>query len=428
MKQLWLTVPLLLFAFCAAHPPAARAQVDATAATTSDASAVLLAAADQISLKFQDPPELSGDYRVASDGTLSVPVVGRIAIADLSLGDLEQVLSQRVTEFTGRPTYVTVEVTAFRPVYVTGFVSRPGAVEWRPGLTVLQAEALAGGLYRPPEQTDGLGGSRQIEAMRQLRKAHDAQKRLLSRLSRLEAERAGVAEVVVPATLVSLVGEPEARSLIEGEQALLERSRSALEAQIAALERGSVLAGEELGGLQDQSLRVDEQLEVRRNVQQDLDSLQERGIVTRDRTIEGRIRILELEEKAINLAVARANVRGTAAELERQAVTLRQDREATLGAEIAETRAALAEAVIDYESARESYNRLGESALMASANLGTHPVIRYTVVRQGAAGEERIEAGTSSHLRPGDVLLVSQEFEQNTTQGHADEGAETRSN
>ena len=101
-----------------------------------------VAAAERISLRFEGQPDISGEYHVSPDGTLSVPVIGRISIAEMSLAQLEQDLTRRVTEFSGRPTYVTAEIVAYRPIFVTGFVSRPGAVEWRPGLTVLQAEAL----------------------------------------------------------------------------------------------------------------------------------------------------------------------------------------------------------------------------------------------------------------------------------------------
>ena len=98
---------------------------------------------------------MTGEYRIASDGTLSVPVIGRIDLKEMSLADLEQELTRRVIEISGRTTYVTAEIIAYQPIFVTGFVSKPGALEWHPGLTVLQAEALAGGLYRATESPIG---------------------------------------------------------------------------------------------------------------------------------------------------------------------------------------------------------------------------------------------------------------------------------
>ena len=415
---------ILLFTFVcvlATHALTASAEaedppVSAMSRSLEELPPSQVAAADRISLRFQGQPDISGEYHVSPDGTLSVPVIGRISIADMSLAQLEQDLTRRVTEFAGRPTYVTAEIVAYRPIFVTGFVSRPGAVEWRPGLTVLQAEALVGGLYRAPELTNSHGEIGSVETLRSMRSGREQQKLLLATLARLKTEKAGSAQIEVPPALVNLVGEEEAKALIDGQQSLLDSRRSGLEKKKAAIERGIAIAGEELEGLKGQRVRVDEQLQLRRGLQEKITELLQKGLVPRERSLESDIRIAELEEKGTNIAVARARVESTAAMLQQDAVTIEEDRAAGIDAEIAKLESELAQVGIDVEAAMQTYNRVASEAARATATPLPRMVIKYTIIRRSEAGEERAAAQTSSYLQPGDVLLVSQEVEQGLKQ------------
>ncbi|PZV40417.1 polysaccharide biosynthesis/export family protein [Mesorhizobium kowhaii] len=377
---------------------------------------VQVTTADRLSLRFHGQADLTGEYRISPDGTLSVPVIGRINVADMSLAQLEQELTRRVTEFTSHGTYVTAEIISYRPLFVTGFVSKPGAVEWHPAITVLQAEALVGGLYRAPEGAISNENIGDVEALRLLRTGREEQKLLLASLAGLKAEKAGSAQVEVPPVLAGLAGEEEARSLIEGQQSYLNSRRTGLEKKKAALERSADLAGDELDALQEHAARVNEQLRMRRDMQEKLAGLLQKGLVPRERELESEIKIAELEEKATNVAVARARVQSTAAMLKQEAVALEEDRAAGIDAEIARLEGELAKAGIDVEAATNRYDRLATETARAAATPLRRMVIKYTIVRRSETGEHRAPAETSSYLLPGDVLLVSQEFEQETSQ------------
>ncbi len=86
-----------------------------------------VANAERLSIKFHDYADLTGDYRIDADGTISIPVIGRVAVNGMSPLQLETVLAERVTSVTGREAYVTVEIAGYRPVFVSGYVSHPGA-------------------------------------------------------------------------------------------------------------------------------------------------------------------------------------------------------------------------------------------------------------------------------------------------------------
>jgi protein involved in polysaccharide export with SLBB domain len=390
--------------------------VPAVSQSLEERPSIQVASADRLSLRFQGQADLTGEYRVSPDGTLSVPVIGRMNIADMSLAQLEQELTRRVTEFTSRVTYVTAEIISYRPLFVTGFVSKPGAVEWHPGITVLQAEALVGGLYRAPEETNRNETVSGVEALRILRTGHEEQKLLLASLARLKAEKAGSAQVEIPPALVGLVGEQEARSLIEGQQSYLNNRRTGLERRKAALERSADLADDELDALQEQAARVSEQLQMRRDMHEKLAGLLQKGLVPRERALESEIKIAELEEKATNVAVARARVQSTAAMLKQEAVALEEDRAAGIDAEIARLEGELAKAGIDVEAATIAYDRLAAETARVAATPLRRMVIEYMIVRRNETGEQRAPAQASSYLLPGDVLLVSQEWEQAANQ------------
>jgi protein involved in polysaccharide export with SLBB domain len=399
--------------------PQAETPPSSMTKSLEDLPATQVADADRIVLKVQDQPELTGEYHVSQDGTLSVPVIGRISIIDLTLVQLEQTLTRRISEVTGRPTYVTVEVVAFRPIFVTGLVSKPGALEWQPGLTVLQAEALAGGIYRAPEPASNMGGFTRVEAVRSLRKARAQQAQLIATQARLKAEIADADHVELPAALVELVGDEEAKALIAVQQSLLDGRRAALQKQLEAIENSSSLAANELDGLEEQSNRVDQQLLKRREMHAKIATLLEKGLVPRERTMEEDIKVAELEERATNVAVARARVQGTVAALKQNAVALRESRRASLEAELADTRNQLAQTEIDVEAAMETYGKLIATGMQTETASRSRVVIEYTIVRRSASGEERGSAQTSSYLQPGDVLSISQRIE-NTTSGQVE--------
>lgn len=80
------------------------------------------------------------------DGNISVPFLGELHGEGLTIGDLRVALTDGLRK-DGRiqSADVSVEMVELRPFYISGDVSRPGAVPYRPGLTVRHAIALAGG-------------------------------------------------------------------------------------------------------------------------------------------------------------------------------------------------------------------------------------------------------------------------------------------
>jgi polysaccharide export outer membrane protein len=99
----------------------------------------------------EDP--LTGEFRVNDQGAVSLPLAGTIAAAGLTPHELEHSVAAALTkgDMLRKPS-VSVEVTAYRPIYVLGEVNKPGQYPYQPGMTVVSAAAVAGGFtYRAVE-------------------------------------------------------------------------------------------------------------------------------------------------------------------------------------------------------------------------------------------------------------------------------------
>lgn len=105
---------------------------------------------DQIRVITYDEPQLTNTFTVGADGKISFPLVGRMdasgATPNQFASELETAL--RKSGFLSQPS-VSVEVAQYRPISVLGEVNHPGQYPYQPGMTMLDAVALAGGFtYR----------------------------------------------------------------------------------------------------------------------------------------------------------------------------------------------------------------------------------------------------------------------------------------
>ena len=91
--------------------------------------------------------ELLREARIQPDGTVSYPLVGSVAAADRTPGEVADTITQRLEQFIP-DAVVTVELLEAQGyrVYVIGEVNRPGEYQLSQPITVLQALSIAGGL------------------------------------------------------------------------------------------------------------------------------------------------------------------------------------------------------------------------------------------------------------------------------------------
>lgn len=111
-----------------------------------------LRANDQIRIQVYNEPTITGDYTVDSAGFVSVPLAGRVKASGLTTAQLERALTTQLNNGMLKDARVNVQVANYSPFYIRGEIKKPGEFPYRPGLTVGDAVALAGGYtYRADE-------------------------------------------------------------------------------------------------------------------------------------------------------------------------------------------------------------------------------------------------------------------------------------
>jgi polysaccharide export outer membrane protein len=145
VRQLWRVCCLLpLLAACtpgAGLPPAPP---------ITRADAYHLGAGDQVRVITYGEEQLTNQFRVSDSGNLALPLLGTVHAAGMTTAELSQEIARDLQQRKLlRDPSVSVEVAAYRPVFVLGEVARPGEYPFQPGMTMLSAVADAGGFtYR----------------------------------------------------------------------------------------------------------------------------------------------------------------------------------------------------------------------------------------------------------------------------------------
>ncbi|MCF6236719.1 MAG: polysaccharide export protein [Gammaproteobacteria bacterium] len=118
-----------------------------TGQTLADSREYKIGAGELLSIIVFDEPDLSlSEIRVATDGTISIPLLGQINVSGLTVKESEKKLASFLADGYLKNPRVAISILKYRVLYVTGQVRKPGAYDYSEGLTVGKAIVLAGGL------------------------------------------------------------------------------------------------------------------------------------------------------------------------------------------------------------------------------------------------------------------------------------------
>ncbi|MGK7874552.1 MAG: SLBB domain-containing protein [Xenococcaceae cyanobacterium] len=112
----------------------------------------ILGGGDILRIDIFQLEELSGEFLVLVDGTVNLPLIGRVRVGGLSLPEMNELVSQQYARFLKRP-IITVSVITPRPlkIAISGEINSPGTytVTFEEGSTfpsVTNMLQLAGGI------------------------------------------------------------------------------------------------------------------------------------------------------------------------------------------------------------------------------------------------------------------------------------------
>jgi protein involved in polysaccharide export with SLBB domain len=108
-----------------------------------------LGAGDKIHITVFNEDNLSGDYVIAPDGRITLPLAGGVQAAGMTIPQFQQAVTTKLRDGFVQDPSVTVTANDLRPYFILGEVNKPGKYSYAPDLTVMNAVATAEGFtYR----------------------------------------------------------------------------------------------------------------------------------------------------------------------------------------------------------------------------------------------------------------------------------------
>lgn len=124
--------------------------VSTTAAESGISSDYVIGPEDVLQISVFDVPDLNQTVRVANDGTIAIPLLGRIEASGLTSDQLRDRLEAALGKNLVQNPQVSVYVQQFhaRPVSIVGAVEKPGLYQITGPRSLVEMISLAGGIAR----------------------------------------------------------------------------------------------------------------------------------------------------------------------------------------------------------------------------------------------------------------------------------------
>jgi len=373
---------------------------------------------DKLHIAVLNNPDLSGDFTIQQSGNVSLPSVGRIEVVGHNLEEFEDEVIRRLRESGLLNPQITVDVAAYRPIYVVGDVKLPGRYPFEMGMTVLQALAVAGGFLTLDDQT--------LKLRLELLEAQDSVDTLesdhlaaIAKRARLSAERDGAGEIQFPQEVVERQKDPLVAGLIDSENRILATHRTAIEGEVAILENQRAQLHDEISNLNDQLKSVEKRSQLIETEQRDVEYLFGKGLAAKARVLELQRLQTDVQRDRLGIAafVARANQEISKVDL--SITNLRNERLDRILGDLA--------AVEQLIGQLEIRQRTGKDILALRQAISMQPAMRlvlvgekFVITRDQGSGPEDMKATDQSYVQPGDVVRITRfELQQSSPAARA---------
>jgi polysaccharide biosynthesis/export protein ExoF len=396
----------------------ALASAFAPAAAIAASGPYLLGPQDELEIRVYDLRPGSGDvhqwsafdgnFVIDASGSLSLPVVGETPVSNMTTTDLASLIATRLQTKIGlaQAPYASVQVIKYRPFYIMGAVEKPGAYEYRPELTVLQAISIAGGLIRP---VDGELMSYERDALASVGdfRVQEADRlSLLIRQARLDAEISGADSITLPPEVKAKAGSPAVAKAISEEQLLLDSKRKTLQSQIDAIEQTKTLVSQELTTLTSKDASLSQQLNLSRKELTQVNGLVSRGlaVVPQQLASEQNAASFESDKLDVQLATLRAQQNLTAADRDILDLAGKSREDALTDAAVVRTDLAEVEQKMNTDRSLIYQAEVQAPQTVGADNITVRP--SYLLTRDVQGGAQTKIASEETLVEPGDVLQV----------------------
>lgn len=352
---------------------------------------------------FFERMDLSDDYEVQIDGSISLPRLGTVSAAGRRLNELQQELANLFGRIMGRPCDVSLAITDRPPVYVNGTVRSPGAFKYVPGMLALHGLSLAGGIDRNQDRQARL--VEEIRERERLQSATARLQRLLAQKARLEAQSDGLEVAEAGAELMRHAEAREAKALMRSENRKLAAALKSHRVKLKTLSRAADEARREVAILQTRNERLKNLVTVRSERLKGIQEISTRGHAGKANVLAINSELVEAETRYQDglVTIAQANQRLTDAERALQDFEI--DQKAALEMELARVEDESREAIAAVGALKGVLGIMSEGNGGSMAGIGER-ALEFEIIRRTAGGPVRFSIGEMTELQPGDLLQI----------------------
>ena len=335
-------------------------------------------------------PDLRQRAQVDSEGEISLPYLGQLKAAGRPISELRAEICRLLPGTAVRrqmadrvdpdivviePEEITVQVAEYRPVYVSGDVSKPGELAFRLGMTARQVVALAGGydLVRFRADRDP------IMQVADLRREHETAGtefgRAQAKVWRVEAElRAGTDFAAKQSEIDAMPLPRNVREhLFQNERDVLATNTSIYEREKRSLERQIKQSQEQAALISEQIDKTRQGVRLSMSELERVQGLYQRGLAPATRLAEERRLSLIAQTQSLQASERLGQLTREREELTRKLETLDDKRKADLTLELDNAKLQLERARISLLATEEKLTYAGLLRSQLTRGKGASP-------------------------------------------------------
>jgi polysaccharide biosynthesis/export protein len=376
------------------------------------ASDYLLSPGDQLELGvlgvFSEPQKAE----VGVDGMVSFPLVGEVKAAGRTLqdvrADVRDILTRQpfrrhgsdlaVSTYSIAPNEVSLQISEYRPVYVSGDVLHPGQVIYRPGLTVRQAVAIAGGFGK--ERSEG--------QLVQLRNKYESAALDFAR-STLQADalKAELGPANEPAKQTTFPGADLAttRAIANEEKERSAAREQAFDSKRSFLKSALDQSEVRIGVLETQVVNEQKGADLDAAEVTTVNDLFHKGVVPASRLTDVRRSSLLSSSRALQTKIALEDAKRDRTDLQSKLDSLDRDRKVELLTDLEKANSVMRNAAVELQGLQR------ELALQGDVSDG----VQIMIFRNGSDAAHGVISNEDAELLPGDTLDIKILRQDSTT-------------
>ncbi|HZT86886.1 MAG TPA: polysaccharide biosynthesis/export family protein [Stellaceae bacterium] len=394
------------------------AEVKTAAATPPPVHEYRLGVQDTVRVRiYQFNPEIGdarelksfgGEFAIGPAGTISLPLIGPLPATGRTVGELADTIGDVLQRKIGLKTHpqASVEIVKYRPFYILGGVAKPGEYDYRPGITVLQAVSLAGGVYRGIDSAGPEARQGAVTMLGNLRVLVLSEDRLTARAARLRAELADAPSITFPAELMRRQSVPAVAEILRQEQVEFSARAEGFRSQLQSLAQYRDFLLKETDSLHSKSGNQDQELALLTNELNHVSALVKNGLAVAPREFELRQSQSEMQARRLDLDVESLRVRQEISKSDQAVIDLRAKRREAILTDLDQTQSKLNEVVEQIKTTRQILADRGISAGDIDGDR-QQDTLTYSIVRHADGKTHEITAAEDDLVEPGDTIRVT---------------------